>query len=972
MPVVDTHLDDEILSSIPDSHSANDRARDTRRSTDDASHAVSQNKRSNSSSGICRKSYESKVIRPLQNRRKEHDCIKEITDETVTMSSDKSTNECSSLLIPRSSDRSKQKTLDTVDCHRSPSVLLTPATTQNKSKPSSIASLPVHNNSGEHITLNSTRRSGENIETMSQREPRANSLPTSYSSKRVSFAKDIQSDLDSDNDLYFISDSEKSNLLSKSNLSLPKQSTSKISVTKSNLKGNTISSKSISDSNKSNVTCVDTGITEGNIDDFKYLIGKIHRDNEDYQRYVTDKVYVDRESRNIVGERILILKDGRRNRSRDPYPIHIRDIEEMTRQYEQESSPLAHQALIGNLLETTLSEEETATSTAVNNDANFCLQGELLEPDELTTEQFSRLLLSRMRGDELVDYCLETNLGIAGILTPSTRKQAINSPQKELWLEAERKEIDSINNKKVLQPAQRPHGKKLLRTKWVYKIKYGAEGELSSYKVRLVACGYSQVFGIDFDETYSPVIRLTSMRLLFAISAQLGLKIHQMDVNTAFLHADIQEEIYITPPDGFPLPKGMNCFRLKKALYGLKQAPREWYNNMNAFLLSISFKRLYGESCLYYREDKDDGTICIISLYVDDLLIAGSSQAIITRVKNQLKEQYDMKDLGVVRHILGCEVKHEEETGTSYLTQFQYTKKAIEKFFGPDLKPCDTPADVNIILSKSMSPKTEEDRAKVKNIPYREAVGTLLWLSLGTRPDISYAVSQVAKYNDCYGIKHWEAVKRIYRYLKGSMDLGLKYSSTNHSGEFLERFKSLRHLVDFKKTIFRSMHQRKITDLDILEAIAFADSDLSRDIDSRRSQTGFLFFLGSCLISWQSKQQASVALSSMEAENMSACACSQEGIWLKRLLEEFGCRFSGPLTVFEDNMACIFYSRNPGDHQRTKHIDQKYHFVREQVAAGNIILQKIKTDDNLADLFTKPLSKREFYNLIQYFMHRVN
>ena len=393
---------------------------------------------------------------------------------------------------------------------------------------------------------------------------------------------------------------------------------------------------------------------------------------------------------------------------------------------------------------------------------------------------------------------------------------------------------------------------------------------------------------------------------------------------------------------------------------------------MNAFLLSISFKRLYGESCLYYREDKDDGTICIISLYVDDLLIAGSSQAIITRVKNRLKEHYDMKDLGVVRHILGCEVKHEEETGTSYLTQFQYTKKAIEKFFGPDLKPCDTPADVNVILSKSMSPKTEEDRAKVKNIPYREAVGTLLWLSLGTRPDISYAVSQVAKYNDCYGIKHWEAVKRIFRYLKGSMDLGLKYSSTNHSGEFLERFKSLRHLVDFKKTIFKSMHQREITDLDILEAIAFADSDLSRDIDSRRSQTGFLFFLGSCLISWQSKQQASVALSSMEAENMSACACSQEGIWLKRLLEEFGCRFSGPLTVFEDNMACIFYSRNPGDHQRTKHIDQKYHFVREQVAAGNIILQKIKTDDNLADLFTKPLSKREFYNLIQYFMHRVN
>jgi len=205
--------------------------------------------------------------------------------------------------------------------------------------------------------------------------------------------------------------------------------------------------------------------------------------------------------------------------------------------------------------------------------------------------------VSRLRGDELVDYCLTTSLTLAGVLTPTTRKQAMQSPQKDFWLEAEQKEIESITKKKVLQPAQLPRGKKLLKTKWVYKVKYGADGELKSYKVRLVACGYAQIFGVDFDETYSPVIRLTSLRLLFAISAQLGLMIHQMDVDTAFLHADIQEEIYIKPPEGFALPEGMNCFKLKKALYGLKQSPREWYNNMNAFLLSIHFQRLHGESC---------------------------------------------------------------------------------------------------------------------------------------------------------------------------------------------------------------------------------------------------------------------------------------------------------------------------------------------------------------------------------------
>ena len=581
-------------------------------------------------------------------------------------------------------------------------------------------------------------------------------------------------------------------------------------------------------------------------------------------------------------------------------------------------------------------------------------------------------MLSNCRGDELVNYCLEANVGLVGILTPSTRRQAMSSEQKDLWVEAERKEIESIQKKKVLQPAQLPRGKKLLRTKWVYRVKYGAGGELKSYKARLVACGYAQIFGVDFDETYSPVIRLTSLRLLFAISAQLGLIIHQMDVDTAFLHADITEEIYIKPPEGMPLPIGMNCFRLKKALYGLKQSPREWYNNMNAFLLSIHFKRLYGESCLYYREDDDDKTICIISLYVDDILIAGSSLAIVQRVKNQLNSNYDMKDLGVVAHILGCEVKHDVNTGVSYLTQYQYTKKAIEKFFGPDLKPCDTPADSNVTLSKSMSPTTEEEKAEMSKIPYREAVGTLLWLSLGTRPDISYAVSQVARYNDCYGMEHWQAVKRIFRYLKGTINLGLKYCSIEYSGEFTDQFESLKHLNNGKGVVYKSLHQRSIKDKDVCAMTGLADSNLARCIDTRRSVTGFLFFLGCCIISWQSKQQTSVALSTMEAENMAACAATQEALWLSRLLKEFGCQFSNPVTILEDNQACIHYSRNPGDFQRTKHIDQKYHFVREHVAEGNVILQKVKTTDNLADIFTKPLNKREFYNLAQYFMFHVN
>jgi hypothetical protein len=188
----------------------------------------------------------------------------------------------------------------------------------------------------------------------------------------------------------------------------------------------------------------------------------------------------------------------------------------------------------------------------------------------------------------------------------------------------------------------------------------------------------------------------------------------------------------------------------------------------------------------------------------------------------------------------------------------------------------------------------------------------------------------------------------------------------------MKRFDSLRNLENFKSTVYKSQHERNIRDIDVFAVIGLTDSNLARCVDTRRFHTGFLYLLASCPVSWQSKQHTSVALSTMEAENMSACACTQEGIWLKRLLEEFGCRFSSPVTILEDNQACIFYSKNPGDHQRTKHIDQKYHFVREQVEAGNVILKKIKTTDNLADLFTKPLPRNQFFNLVQHFMCYVN
>jgi hypothetical protein len=373
------------------------------------------------------------------------------------------------------------------------------------------------------------------------------------------------------------------------------------------------------------------------------------------------------------------------------------------------------------------------------------------------------------------------------------------------------------------------------------------------------------------------------------------------------------------------------------------------------------------EHCFYFRKDKD-GSICLICLYVDDLVIAGSSIEIINDVKQKLNERYSMVDLGVVNHILGCEAQHNESNGETYLSQYQFTKKAIERFLSDDQTPIDTPSDPNVTLSKSMSPQSDEEVNEMKNIPYRQAVGTLLWLSLGTRPDICYAVSQVAKFNDCFGREHWKAVLRIFRYLKGTPKLGLKFASTDTSTDYLKNFSSLKYLKDLECVSFNK-GTRLITDKDILETISFADSNLAKDVDTRRSITAFIFFLGCCVISWCSKQQTSVALSSMEAEYMAACAASQEAIWLRRLLRELGGLFTKPFTIFEDNQSCIHLSKNQGDFPRSKHIDMRYHFVREQVEQGEIILRKIDTKQNLADVFTKPLDRAQFMSIVSHFMH---
>ena len=307
---------------------------------------------------------------------------------------------------------------------------------------------------------------------------------------------------------------------------------------------------------------------------------------------------------------------------------------------------------------------------------------------------------------------------------------------------------------------------------------------------------------------------MASLRLVLALSAIYRFEVHQMDVDTAFLNADLEEEVYIRAPEGYTLPTGCNCIRLQKALYGLKQAPRAWNKNINETLHRLNFRKLQSEPCLYLHHQDND--ICIISLYVDDLVIAASTIGVINHVKTKLQEHYLMKDLGVIDEILGCKVCVDRDLDCITIHQTQYMKEIIQKFLPTD----DTithsvPADPSGHLVNSQCATSTEDHEFMRDIPYRQAVGSLLWLALCTRPDISYAVGQVAKFNANPGPDHWKAVLRIFRYLKFTGPMGLVYKYSDSS-------------VDNQLVMFRSSN----TSIKLGNPILFgySDANFARDI----------------------------------------------------------------------------------------------------------------------------------------------
>lgn len=499
---------------------------------------------------------------------------------------------------------------------------------------------------------------------------------------------------------------------------------------------------------------------------------------------------------------------------------------------------------------------------------------------------------------------------------PRDYKEAVCSSDSELWKKAIDDELNSIIKNGTWREVDIPCDKKLLKCKWVFKIKVDQNGEIDKYKARLVAKGYCQQRGIDYNETFSPVVRYESLKFLLSLAATMNLEIEQMDAVTAFLQGDLNEDIYIAAPDGYPIPEG-KALKLEKSLYGLKQSPRMWNQKLTNELKKLGLAQSKFDPCIYHQYI--EGKIIIVAIYVDDMLFFSNDSKLMTETKEKLKSVFLMKDLGKASSFLGIHLERSDDC--IYISQEKYIRDLLQKFNMNECNPVSTPMDINEKLSKDMGPKTESEKNEMKDIPYLELIGSLLFIANITRPDISYSVNYLSRFNTNPGKKHWIAAKRVLRYLKGTIDWKLTYSAANNNRDIQ----------------------------------GYSDSDYANDPDERKSVSGYVFKLGNGAVSWRSKKQATTALSTTDAEYVALSGCCQESIWLQGLFNELIPSAGDVSSIYCDNQGAICLAKNQMYSSRTKHIDVKHHFIRDLIDNGTIKIQYLKSEDMLADLFTKSL-----------------
>ncbi|GJX50158.1 retrovirus-related pol polyprotein from transposon TNT 1-94 [Tanacetum coccineum] len=478
---------------------------------------------------------------------------------------------------------------------------------------------------------------------------------------------------------------------------------------------------------------------------------------------------------------------------------------------------------------------------------------------------------------------------------PKNFKQAMTEPS---WIDAMQEEIHEFER---------------------LQVKTDEFGGVLKNKARLVAQGFRQEEGINFEESFAPVARIEAIHIFVANAAHKNMTIYQMDVKMAFLNGELKEEVYVSQPEGFvDQDNPSHVYKLKKALYGLKQAPRAWYNMLSSFLISQHFSKGAVDPTLFTRQAGND--LLLVQIYVDDIIFASTNTAMCNEFANQMTTKFKMSMMGQMSFFLGLQIS--QSPRGIFINQSKYASEIVKKYGLLSTNSVDTP-----MVEKN---KLDEDLqgTPVDATLYRGMIGSLMYLT-SSRPDLIYAVCLCARYQAKPTEKHLQAVKRIFRYLKGTINMGLWYS--------------------------------KDTDMSLT---AYADADHAGCQDTRRSTSGSAQFLGDKLVSWSSKKQKCTAISSTEAEYIALSGCCAKILWMRSQIIDYGFQFN-KIPLYCDNKSAIALCCNNVQHSRAKHIDVRYHFIKEQVENRIVELYFVRTEYQLDNIFTKHLPRERFNFLIE-------
>lgn len=537
-------------------------------------------------------------------------------------------------------------------------------------------------------------------------------------------------------------------------------------------------------------------------------------------------------------------------------------------------------------------------------------------------------------GDETEWFstAIEFALAVAGD-EPQTVDEALGrADEAPQWLEAIETELSQIEKLKTWDIVEAPPGTNIVKCRYTFRYKRDAEGKIARYRACLVAKGYSQTYGVDYHETFAPVVKLATLCVLLSFAASKGSIIYQADVKNAYLNADIEDIVYMELPPHYARFRGetlklhrelfpgkrLAC-KLNKPLYGTKQGAHDWYQKLRATFLLLEYKVLEADQAVFYKIDGDQYTI--VAAATDDFTIVADTVENANMIKKQLNKHFEIVDLGDLSWLLGFHVTQNLEARTITIGQQAFIDQVVERMGLTNARTAVTPMEPGIDLtpgSPAVSPNrlTESEKSK-----YRQGIGSLMYLLLVSRPDIVFAVSTLSQHMEAPHETYWKGVLRVFRYLKGTRDICLTLGGTD------------------------------------ITLTGYSDADWASHLH-RHSISGFAFFIGNGPVTWSAKKQPIVTLSSTESEYVALTHAAKELIWLRKIISELFSNTSlSTTTLYCDNQGAILLSKDSTFHARTKHIDTHFHFIRQTVESKQCTIKYIPTDEMIADLFTKSLGR---------------